>query len=336
MKSPGWKRSVFLCAKILVAVVVVAWLFHKVDVSLLWNTVRTAELRSVFSGLLLALLTVVIASWRWQRLLSVFRISVPLKSLMCVTQIGQFFTMFLPGSSGDDLTRMLYISRAANGRVTEACTTVVIDRCIGLASILVLATFCVPWQWRFLATTRQTRWLALGILIAGIAVCVFGVIFFISGRPTQRWFQGRLSSLPTHVFRDELARIWGRLCANKRPVAQVASAAIVTQLVLCVVFYLAGRAVGIEISLFAWMSFVPITLAANAVPITIAGLGVREYLVVLFLKVLAQVESERALAASFIVFAITVAVCLLGGLVYVFYRPKRKSNALTESSESAA
>jgi hypothetical protein len=63
-------------------------------------------------------------------------------------------------------------------------------------------------------------------------------------------------------------------------------------------------------------------LAANALPITIAGLGVREYLLVLFLGVTAQVESERALAASFVTFAMILAVCLLGGLLYVFYRPK--------------
>jgi hypothetical protein len=59
-------------------------------------------------------------------------------------------------------------------------------------------------------------------------------------------------------------------------------------------------------------------------PITFAGLGVREYLLVLFLGVLAQVESERALAASFMAFSMILAVCLFGGLLYIFYRPAQR------------
>ena len=72
-----------------------------------------------------------------------------------------------------------------------------------------------------------------------------------------------------------------------------------------------------------WLSFAPIVLAANALPITVAGIGVREYLLVLFLGVLAQVDSEHALAASLVTFAIILAVCLIGGVLYIFYRPVR-------------
>src|SRR4029453_15432723 len=100
--------------------------------------------------------TMVIAGWRWQRLLQIFDITVPLKSLICIVPIGQFFAVFLPASPGDDLTRMLYISRIAPGRVGEACTTVVLDRGFGLSSILLLALLGIPWQWSVLANSTQT------------------------------------------------------------------------------------------------------------------------------------------------------------------------------------
>lgn len=100
---------------------------------------------------------------------------------------------------------------------------------------------------------------------------------------------------------------------------------MVTQLLLCTVFYLAGLSVGIHAPLLSWLTFVPIVLAANVLPITIAGFGVREYLLVLFLGVTAQVDSERALAASFVVFSIILVVCLFGGLLYIFYKPAQTS-----------
>lgn len=316
------RQTAFLLAKVAFAVAVLTWLFHKVDVWRVWSSIRHADRATILLGICLDLLTIVIAGWRWHRWLSVFQIQIPLKSLICIAQIGQFFLMFLPGPLGDDLTRMLYISRLAPGRVGEACTTVLLDRCVGLASVLVLAVFCIPWQWNVLSSSSQTHWLALIILSAGVAVCVLGAVFFLAGHPTHQWFEKRLRSLPAHSLRDEAARIWGLLCVNKKSLAQVIGAAVITQLLLCVVFYLAGLSVGIHASLLSWLTFVPIVLAANALPITIAGLGVREYLLVLFLGVTAQVESERALAASFVAFAMILAVCLLGGLLYVFYRPK--------------
>lgn len=331
------KRQIaFFAAKICFAAVVIAWLFHKVNVAQVWATVRDASHFPILLGIVLGLVTVMIAGWRWQRLLRLFDLSIPLRSLICIAQVGQFFMMFLPGPTGDDLTRMLYISRLAPGRVAEACTSVLLDRCIGLASILLMAVVCIPWQWHVLASSSQTHWLATLILSAGVLVCVGGLFFFLAGNPTQEWFEKRLRSLPAHNLRDEVIRIWGLLCVNKALVAQVIGAAVITQSVLCVLFYLAGLSVGIHLPLLAWSTFMPIVLAANALPITIAGLGVREYLLVLFLGVLAQVESERALAASFVAFFMILTVALLGGVLYIFYRPRGKEDGSPATSHAAA
>ena len=267
------KRQITLfCAKALFAAAVIAWLCHKVDVLSVWTRVRDATRGPIIAGIVLGFGTVLIGGWRWQRLLRIFEIRIPLRPLVFVAQIGQFFMMFLPGPTGDDLTRMLYIARLAPGRVGESCTTVLLDRCLGLASVLALAVLCTPWQWSILSTSRQTYWLALIILTAGVAVCVFGAAFFLAGHPTHRWFEKRLRSRPAHSLRDEAARIWGLLCTNRKPLAQVIAAAIVTQLLLCAVFYLAGFSVGIRAPFLSWLTFVPIVLAANALPITIVGL----------------------------------------------------------------
>jgi uncharacterized protein (TIRG00374 family) len=320
------RRVAFLIGKLVFAGVVLFWLLHKVDIARVWRTVRDADRLFFAAGFGLVLLLVAIAGWRWHRLLRIFQIDIPLTSLIGIAWIGQFFAMFLPGQAGDDVTRMVYISRLTKGRVGEACTTVVLDRIIGLVSVVLLALFCMPWNWKILASSRETYWLALAIVVTGAGVFLFGIIFFIAGHPTHKWFEKRLRSLPAHNLRDEMARIWGLLCARKIALAQVIAAAIATQLILCVLFFLAGLAVGIHVSFLTWLSFVPVVLASNALPITVAGLGVREYLLVLFLAVIAQVEGESALAASFVSFAMILVVCLLGGLLYIFYRPQPKTD----------
>jgi uncharacterized membrane protein YbhN (UPF0104 family) len=329
------RHIAFLVAKLVFAAAVIFWLFRKAEIGRVWSSVRDAQPAPIVAGILLCLVTVCIAGWRWQHLLRIFQIDIPLRPLIFIAQIGQFFVVFLPGPVGDDVTRMLYISRLAPGRVGEACTTVLLDRCIGLASVLVLAVLCIPWHWAILSTSSQTYWLALGISSVGAGLCLFGLFFFLAGHPTHLWFQKRLGLLPAHSLWDELERVWGLLCANKRALAQVIGAALITQVLLCLLFYLAGLSVGIKAPLQTWLSFVPIVLAANAVPITVAGLGVREYLLVLFLGVVAQVDSEHALAASFIALAMILAVCLLGGLLYIFYRPKPRSVAVPEEEVAA-
>jgi glycosyltransferase 2 family protein len=329
------KQAAFLAAKIIFAVAVITWVFHKIDAHRVWLGVRDAHRLPIFFGLLLWLVTIVIAGWRWNQLLGILGIHVPVKSLTCVVPIAQFFSVFLPGSTGDDLTRMLYISRLAPGRVGEACATVLLDRFIGLTSVLLLALFCVPWQWSLMSASSQTRWIALGMLSAGAFTCLGGAIFFLAGHPTHRWFEKRLRLRPAHSLRDEAARIWGLLCNNKMLVAIVISAALITQLVHCVIFYLAGVSVGIESPFLPWLTFVPIVLAANALPITIAGIGIREYLLVLFLGVITHVDGAHAVATSFVILSLILLICLLGGLLYIFYRPKSKLESSAETGAPA-
>ena len=188
--------------------------------------------------------------------------------------------------------------------------------------MFLLAAVCVPWQWHVLASSTQTHSIAIAFVVTGVLILVGLGVFFIAGHPTHRWFEHRLRARQAKTARDEAARIWGLLCGSKKVVGTVITAAIVTQAINCLLFYMAGRAVGIANPFWLWVSFVPIVLAASALPLSIAGLGVRDYLLVLFLGILARVDAADALAASVIVFSVLIIISLFGGLLYIIYRPK--------------
>ena len=315
------RKNFFIIAKILFAATALFFLFHKVNMFQLWTSIKNAHPIPIFLGTLLCWSTILIATWRWQQLLKLFEIEIPFWSLFCMTQIGQFFLMFLPGPTGDDMTRMLYISRFSKEKKGESCVSVLIDRAIGLAAVLIVALFCVPWQWTMLSVSPQTHYLAILILSSGSFAALLGILFFLFAHPSHYWFEHSLKFFRKFSLQDEISRIAGLVCIQKRIIFRVGIAAITTQLLLCAMFYLAGKATGIQIPFVLWLSFVPIILASNAIPITMAGIGIREYLMVLFLGVLGSIHSEQALAASLLAFAMTLAVCLLGGIIYIFYRP---------------
>lgn len=322
------KRLVFLVLKIAIAVVLMAWLFHKVDVKSVWGRVASAKPLPVLIGLIFCWTGVAIAGLRWHWLLKAFGINVAIRTAVGIAQIGQFFLIFLPGPAGDDVTRILYISRLSQGHIAESSATVLLDRCIGLASILFLAFLCIPFHWALLASSPQTYWMAVGILSGGaLVVAVAAVYFLASGRFMLKWISAIFSALPQWKIVGQLLRIFAYIFENKAVIARVAGVAVGTQALLCVVYWLSGCAVGLTVPLHVWLGFVPILLVANALPITIAGIGVREYLLVTFLGVLAGVGEEEALAASFVAFFIMLVICLLGGIVYVFYRPSATETA---------
>jgi len=317
------RQVAIVFAKLAFATGVIAWLLRKTDAASVWANVREAHIGPILLGTVLSFLTVVIAGWRSHRLLRAIQLEVSLLAVTAIAQIGQFFMFFLPGPAGDDLTRMLYLSRIAQDRVGEVCATVLLDRCIGLASVLGLAVLCIPWQWDVMSSSRPAFLLACGILSGGAVICACGLLFFALNRARlERMRTWALGFLPEGKLRRQLAHMSDLLVRNRRAVAQVIAAAVVTQVLLCFLYRLAGDAVGITAPFGTWLGFVPILLAANAAPITIAGLGVREYLLVLYLGVVLRVPEEQALAASVIVLAMTLAVCLFGGVVYIFYRPQ--------------
>ena len=313
------RQYLFLLGKVVFAGGILWWLFGKIDAGMLWGLLLAAKPAPMAFALGFGVVIILIAAWRWRRLLGVFGIEAPLGALFCIAWIGQFFLLFLPGPIGDDASRMVYISRAAPGRAGEACLSVMLDRAIGLGSVLVLCLFVVPLQWAVLRLTSQTFWLAGAVFCAGLGFLVAGLLFLVLARPLPPG-DGIFGLLPAGRIRSELVRLWNLGAGNKRAVSQVFAAAVSIQLLNCITFWLAGASVGIDVPLLAWASFVPVILASNVLPVTIAGLGVREYLLVLFLGVVGQVGAEQAMAASLVVFAAMVAVSSLGGLVYVFYR----------------
>lgn len=324
------KQTLFTLAKVALALLVLALLFHKNNSQQVWQNVsdafRTHPLLIV-AGTCVCWLTVPVAALRWNQLLAAFGVPVPLRTAVCIVQIGQFFLTFLPGPTGDDLTRMLYVSRLSKD-VGQSVTTVLLDRCIGLASILVVATVCVPLQWHALTTSPSPYipWLAYGIVGAGATVILAILLYFVlDGGWMQHVVERILRLLPASRITTELSKIGRHVFFHKGVIAKVMAIAISTQLILCALFYLAGLAVGIHIPVYAWLGFVPIVLAANALPITPLGAGIRESLVVLFLGVLSpETTGALATAASLIASGMMLVVCLSGGVVYIFYRPAPK------------
>jgi hypothetical protein len=95
-------------------------------------------------------------------------------------------------------------------------------------------------------------------------------------------------------------------------------------------FCCAARALGVhtggggaEISFGAMLTVMPIILTLASLPLSVGGTGPREWLFVVLLGPLCGVSLPEATALSLTGFMLTAAWGMIGGLIYLLYRPSQ-------------
>jgi hypothetical protein len=251
--------------------------------------------------------------------------------------VAHFFNSFLLGSTGGDLMKAYYAARETHHLKTEAVVTVVIDRLIGLVSMLFFACLMMlPNRALILAHPRLGA-LALFILLMMLACgLITGLAFW--GGLSRRWPQARtwLKRLPRGDLLErslDSCRRFGR-----QPGFLVQALALSMGLNIASVLQVMCLAWGMRlgVSPLAWCVIVPIIICISALPITPSGLGVRENLYVLMLAAPEiHVAATQALSLSLLAYAGSLLWSLLGGLVYASLKETHHLREITQAEPTA-
>jgi uncharacterized protein (TIRG00374 family) len=280
----------------------------------------------------------VLSAIRWQILLRVQGIQLSWGRVFLLTLIGVFFNFFIPGGTGGDVVKIYYLLKETPGKRSLALLSVLVDRILGLLGLAVLAAVLLGAQWPWLTSTPETAqyaWPAVIILIFTIGGIHFSWIVTRHG-----WVHKLPARFPGRDMLAELAlayTLYGR--AWRASVAGIL-VSIASHVVFFGVFYSAARALahdGMRIPTFGELSTImPIINVLAAMPISIGGLGVRENLYQVFLSNLCDVSSSLAPAISVTGYALMVFWGLVGGVLYLFYRPTEHARLGEIRSEVAS
>jgi uncharacterized protein (TIRG00374 family) len=90
---------------------------------------------------------------------------------------------------------------------------------------------------------------------------------------------------------------------------------LVLQGCFCVVCYLIGLSLGINVGLIYYLIFVPLISVATILPISIGGLGLRDNAAVVLFSALG-VAADKVVSMTLINFAFLLFIGLAGGIVY--------------------
>lgn len=225
-------------------------------------------------GALCFLVTLVVSAIRWWWLLRVNELTVRFREALRFTWIGVFFNNVVPGQTGGDVVKALYIvKRCPEGRVA-ALMSVVVDRILGLGSLALLGAIVVLFQLERFGLLALGIWGVLG-LVAAIGVVAFSrrVRKLVRLDQILRRLPQKLS---TPLMKVDRAIFFYR--THKRGIFAWLLIGALNHVMTIASFYLMGVALGVGMPAEDYFALIPVILIASAVPIAPNGWGYGEAL----------------------------------------------------------
>jgi len=318
------KKILLTLFQVAVTIGMLIWVFHdpnqraKMAIAL-----RMADYRWVGAGVLAYIVVEIAAAVRWQILLRVQNIRLSMPRVAGLFLIGMFYNQFLPGGTGGDIIKSYLLFKETPEKKAGALLAVVFDRLIGLVALVCLTGVLIILRFHWLSQTSETRQL-LWVLLLVLGSSILGLLtsFVISGfnlfHLLPHKFPGREKLIELSAAYHLYAKHWfATLLAFG--VSLVAHLATFTTF-LCVAY--AFRA---GVALIDFFAILPIERTITALPISFAGVGLREQILQVMLSNLCAVPVEVAKLIGTMSFLIIFFCCLPGGIVYFFYKPSGAS-----------
>jgi uncharacterized protein (TIRG00374 family) len=306
-------RTARIALTLAVTAAATAYVLWKIDVGTTVDVVRDADVGWLALAVAIMLLTVPVLALRWSWLLRAHGVVEPLRWLTRAYFVAYTAGQVLPTSLGGDAVRVVETTRRNPGRATTIAGTVFLERGLGGGATVLLGGV------GFLLSVGRYDvggylWLE-GVFVLGTIVFAF-VFFARSARPLLRVAQPVLERL--HLERI-LREFYGSIHAYRARTRLLLAVLLVTfavQAVRVLAIWASARAVGIDLGARVYYVMGPLLFLVMLVPFTLNGIAVREAFFVSFLGTL-DVDADRAFAAGFLFFVVTVLLALPGGFVMV-------------------
>jgi uncharacterized protein (TIRG00374 family) len=304
-------RYLRLAATLAVTGLCTAYLIWKIDLSRTLHILAHAHLGYFLGAVAIMIGTVWPMAWRWQRLLSVRGIHERLSWLTRAYFVAYTAGQLLPTAVGGDAVRIYETVRRHPGKGGQVAGSVLLERALGGAATLALAAvgFALAlghydvgaYLWIEGFFVLGTIVLAVALFSRRVRPLLAKTVPFLRlirvERPIRAAYEG------IHAYRDHPGLLVG-----------VFTLTLAVQTIRVLAIWLAGRAVGVDLSPRPYYVMGPLLFLVMLVPFTINGLAVRESFFVSFLGTLG-VSADQAFSAGFLFFLVTVAAALPGAVI---------------------
>lgn len=318
------KKILINIAKFAVSGALIYWLIRsgKLDFKLLLDLKDHPS--AVASALFFAIVNIFIVAWRWRLILSA-RTShyLPLKGVLNITWIGQFFSSVLPGSVSGDLIKILYVQDYDKNLSKKfLLASIFIDRLMGLAGLILLVGISSVIFGAAMDTSVEgfKQLLQMNFLLVGVVLSSM-IIFFLGHKPVERILIGVRAKIGMHRIFNRIINLWTDLGEIRPKMLKAVFISLVIQFIGVLVFWsLISPFVDDKLDFIHALCFIPIGLMTLALPVAPGGLGVGH---AIFQKLFEMVGLTNGASLFNLYFVLTLVVNILGVIPYLTGHSKK-------------
>ena len=280
-------------------------------------------------GAMCFVLFLIIIHGRWWWLLRANRLDVGFFEAQRLAWIGFFFNNVIPGTTGGDVVKAVYIAKRCSTDRVRALVSVVVDRIVGLLSLLLIGSIASLLAVNRFPTFAIVVWLtATGILLLCVMLLSPGL---------RRWirFERLITRLPDRPSQI-LVEIDAAVLQYRGHLTGISAWVLVSPLTYTLFIasiWFMDRSLGVGLALADYFFIVPVASVVQGIPIAPAGWGVGEAaygaLIGKFGAVALpgvpeaeQIMRTRGVALSVLHRTHIVAWSLLGGIFILIHRHK--------------
>ncbi len=290
------KYTVF-ALKILVTTALLLWILLSLDPGKIRDNLSGLEKERIAALILLHWITQAITAQRWRVIAGSMGMAGSYGAFLRMHFAGMFFSIGLPSLVGGDAIKAYAASRRAGRPLSAGIASVLQDRAVGLIVLLAYGTAAVllrPLAWRGipLSLAYASLWLATGALFW---------LFLRSERLAISW----LDSLSYGAVRRSLQKLaefhcaWTATNLSSGGVAQILLLSLCNSAFVIFIVYQICSAARIPVALGGVAVLVPLIDVLTMIPISISGIGIREWCFVQLFPVMGM-SREAALGVALI------------------------------------
>ena len=243
----------------------------------------------------------VIAAYRWQLLAAIVGVHGSFMEFVAIYFIGFFTNLFVPGLMAGDAARIVYLGRRHN-QMAGALASIAANRAYGL---LGLFWFAASMVYVFdggglpATVTRPILWIGALTLAAYLVSPWLATLIPSTPRPVRRAI-GLIAPYLHHPFKIIPPLALSFALQASRSACQ----------------WLLALGLGLDVPIRPFLLVVPIASVFASLPVSLAGLGVREAVYLVLFEMLG-VDRNDAVALGLLFFATTILAGLTGALAFV-------------------
>lgn len=310
VRKTATKKTFFLFLRLIGLISCFFLVFYIIDINRMISLLKRLSLWVVFFALICELFRLLLTSIRWQLLNSDNLKQLSQWQYFRYIIIGSTFNLFMPGALGGDLARSVLVFRAVNKNRSANIFSILTDRIVGFSSIILLGIIAC------LITPRlpsRNHYLLYLLFLLAIFLCAIAMAL---STKVINLFKKLLIKFGSYgeKFIDILTAWQGVVrfyLKNPKRVLLALSVCFPIHISWFIIVYILARNIGINISFLSISLVTSLVWVISAIPITFAGLGVRE-LSFVYLLSLQGISGEFATALSLQQFAIITLVAMIG------------------------